>query len=646
MNRLFFLLTAVSVLAGGCVKEKIDEDDTHGSRPLVLYVTMPEYGTRTELDGLNVVWNTGDKISVVDNDNVVHVFENTEASGPAASFATDLTLTDNGIDGPFSGTHTLVYPASQDYGRGDSGTMVQGIVLSDSQPLLANNIGRGCSVSFAGLNTRENYNGDNLTFHNACGLLCLRLRGDVSIKRIMITAPSGSVIAGSGTIDYARGGFINDSAYPFTGTEIVTLKPENGFVSLNDNVTCFYACVVPAQAYTCDVSGITDNVMSTGTGAKAGTYKITFVTDLNEKITTTAILDKDICAGHVSTLGQFNIRYGELDMDPTGRNTMEFSYDPAQGLPVADVKYDGEAADWLTVTVADGAITFKAEVNISGKERFATVGINTGSRSYDVQVCQKPVETIFSYESFGCDMSSCVSGPIVMADYISEFLGYWDFSADADWFTVNRTGDDFTLSIQENTTGVDRSGNIVIRDASGTVISTFAVSQTHFSYDDLSGVHALRFGEDDYWIMDFMKENGGFAVKAVGSRSGFHKTEGHSLRLAYVSCGDGGPKIMLKLPQMLGTVDGEQMMLYATTPDGYYSLTENLGYELLYYGTPDNITFDFVTEDTAYLKGFHSGFNGLFLMKGTKNEDWLVPRTGQDRLRIVKWGAGNHDKFD
>ncbi len=638
----------MTFIAVGCIKEDIKTDSPDKGGPLVLSVSLPEYtsreDTRTGLDGLNVIWNSGDKIALVDNDGQVHIFENKEADGPVARFVTDLTMTGSRIDGPFSGTHALVYPASQDYDRGDVSTKVQGIRVSDSQPLLAGDIGGDCNVSFAGLNTGENYNGDNLTFYNACGLLCLRLRGDISIKSIMITAPSGSVLAGIGTIDYAMGGFINDGSYPFTGTETVTLTPESGTVTLNENVTCFYACVVPAQTYSCDGSGITGNLMSTGTGAKAGTYRISFINELNERITTTATLEKDVCAGRVSTLGQFNIHYGKIDMDPTGRNVVELAYDSEQGSPVTETFYEGDASGWLDVTSADGAIRFKADVNISGVGRSATVRVTSGTKSYDVHVIQNSVASILSHKSFGCDSSSYPSERIVMPDYVADFLGGWDFVSDSDWFTVSRTGNELSLSIPANTTGADRSGNIAIKDVSGTVIHNLPVLQTHFSGNDLLGQHVLKFGDGNYWLLDFIDAEGGFAVKALGNDNLF-KTEGYGLRLDYVSSGESAPKMVLDLPQRLGMFDGKDLMLYATFPDGYYSLTEGLGFDLVYSGNADRISFDFTSEESVYEKGFDSGFVGLFFLRGMSKEDWIVPGGEQDCLRLIKWGYGNHDDF-
>ncbi len=647
-KKIPLLLLIAFLFTAGCRKEETMTDGPDREGPVILSASFPGYeaghDSRTALSGLAVVWHNGDEISLVDNDGVVHVFGNTEASGPSARFSTDLTMTDSGIDGPFDGTHALVYPASEDYERGAAGTRVQGVVVSDSQPLLAGNIGRGCNVSFAGLNTGENYNGDNLTFYNACGLLCLRLRGDISIKSISITAPSGSVIVGSGTVDYAMGGFINEGTYPFTGTDTVTLTPESGTVTLNETVTCFYACVVPAQTYSCDVDGITDNLMSTGTGAKAGTYRISFINELNERITTTATLEQDVCAGRVSTLGQFNIHYGRIDMDPTGLNVVELAYDSAQGSPVTETFYDGDASGWLDVTSADGAIIFKAEVNISGEERSATVRVTSGTKSYDVHVIQKSVSSILSHKSFGCDSGPCPSERIVMPDYVADFLGGWDFVSDSDWFTVSRTGNELSLSIPANTTGSDRRGNIAIRDASGTVIHNLPVLQTHFSGNALLGQHVLKFGGGNYWLLDFIDADGGFAVKAFGYDNMF-KTEGYGLRLYYVRSGEGAPKMVLDLPQRIGTFDGKALMLYATSSDGYYSLTDGLGFDLVYSGNADRISFDFTSAESVYDKGFDGGFVGLFFMRGMSKEDWIVPCGEQDCLRLVKWGYGNHDDF-
>ncbi len=336
-----------------------------------------------------------------------------------------------------------------------------------------------------------------------------------------------------------------------------------------------------------------------------------------------------------------------LVMDPTGQRTTALTYNVSGGVPDVGISYgEGGDADWLEVTVFDGRIGFAAEPNFTDAGRSATIILSSEWISYEVAVYQDFVTTFLSCSSFGCDKGAYVSEPVTIADYAVGCVGNWSCESDSDWYSVEITGDSFVISVPENATGTDRRGNIFVKNSAGTVISAIPVVQTCFTSRDLSGHYVMQFGDGDYWLMDLVEEGNGFAVKAIGSSANLKKTDGYSLRLDYVPAGEGAPKMTLKLPQMLGTLEGQRMMLYAIDPEGYYSVTENLGYELLYKGTADKLCFDFVTEEDAYWKGFQDGFSGLFLMRGTLVEDWMEPSGGKESLQIVKWGEGSHNGFN
>ncbi len=328
---------------------------------------------------------------------------------------------------------------------------------------------------------------------------------------------------------------------------------------------------------------------------------------------------------------------------------------PFEGVVKAE-----SSENWLTIleTTNSGA-SYVLGPNDEFEPRTAVITVSAGDISRSVTVSQeaalqdipdkgdeiqKPVEFL-SHSSFGCDADGCASETVSLTDYAEEQWGDWNYEKEGDWFEVTRNGNQFTISVQENTTGDDRRGCVFIKSTDGTVLLAFDIVQTHFSYDDLIGHYVLKFGAEDYWVMDFIKDEVGFAVKAVGTTASLRKTENHSLKFNYVGSGDNAPKMMLKLPQMLGTVDDQRLMLYATDQEGYYSVSENLGYELVYTGTTERMCFDFVTEKDVYWKGFPSGFSGLFLMKGLYCEDWIEPSDENTALQIVKWREGSHDGF-
>ncbi len=351
----------------------------------------------------------------------------------------------------------------------------------------------------------------------------------------------------------------------------------------------------------------------------------------------------------LQTYVSFDLEGGDsnkIEIDHWGNRVVELSYDISEGIPDYEISYDeSSAGGWLHVTVAEGKVTFRADMNLSGAERYATVRLGTDLISYEVRVSQPPVISVFNYTMFGCDAGDCVSGTIMLQEKLLQEISGWSVERDSDWFDVDAVGEGIVISVEGNTTGQDRSGKVLLKDGDGKVFSHLDVRQTGFSTEYLTGAYLLNFGDGDYWLMDFIKEDGGFAAKVVGF-SGTRKTEDYSLKLGYTPFGDMGPKMNIRLPQNLGTLDGRRMMLYATTPDGYYSLTENLGYELIYTDAEDDAAFDFRTEEAVYMKDFPYGFSGLLLMRGTVGEDWMEPVQGKERLRIIKWGKNNHEEFN
>ncbi len=355
----FIYLMASAAVAVACLKEDIKEEYTGASETfetLVLSAIVPEFSgdteTRTSLDGLDVNWKKGDKISMVDEAGTVHIYENIAEDGPGASFKTDLVLTeDNKIEGAFqNNSHMIVYPASNIHILTNYAHIVKGVEVPDSQPMVENGIGDECNISYAGLNTQHSYNGDKLVFHNACGLLRLRLRGDAKIKYISITAPSGSVLVGTGSLNYTQGSFINQSWFEFSGTRTVTLEAdEDNPFQLTENVTDFYACVVPAESYQVVNDKLTDKLTETNTGAKAGSYRISFTNEKDQTITTSVTLEKDVCAGRISTLGQFNInadspKWQKVENPPVDKNLgLDYVFDTEE---LAEIRINVTLEEW------------------------------------------------------------------------------------------------------------------------------------------------------------------------------------------------------------------------------------------------------------------------------------------------------------
>ncbi len=336
-----------------------------------------------------------------------------------------------------------------------------------------------------------------------------------------------------------------------------------------------------------------------------------------------------------------------LNLDPTGVSAKTLSYDTSGEPPTYKIQYtnvaEGQTLDWLQITIGDGKIEFYAGLNLENEFRTAVVTISQGWKSVTVYVVQ-PAASAVSFDNFGCDRQACISDDITLADYAVEFLQDWTIECDSDWFEVLEiTEDSFKISVDENTTGVERKGGVKIKNAHGTVISTLPVRQTRFSFNELLGVYQFPYSEAT-WLWDFKADPDKGDAFLVKCQAGLTKSEKYKLKLDYVASGEDAPKLTLALPQDLGIVGGEARKLWAAVSSSQWGLywPDECYYDLVYVEGTETITFDFV-QSAKNAEG--RIIQGLYLTSDDATENWIYPDSAHGCLYIQKWGIGNHDSF-
>ncbi len=333
-----------------------------------------------------------------------------------------------------------------------------------------------------------------------------------------------------------------------------------------------------------------------------------------------------------------------VSLDPTGMESHAFPYDTSVDVdPVVEIHYtDGETAEWLHYTMAGGKIIFTPDLNLTNEERSADITVTQGWKTITVHLVQ-PAASALDYKAFGCDAEACVSDAIPVAENVAAALkNGWTINVmqETEWFRCNKDGNSIVIEVDANTTGHDREGAVQII-AEGVVLSTLPIRQAAVAIDDIAGVYQMPFqtdGKDGGWMWDMKASDEQTVVaQAFGAKP---KTEGYKIVMNYISKGEDAPKMVLTLPQNLGVVEGNEMILYGTLWSGYYALGA-CSFDLLYKFGASVTTFDFTTEESTYA-AYPTGLMGLYVIPGY---DWCAPISSYGSLYLKRWGSGNHAGF-
>lgn len=187
--------------------------------------TIESDATKTTLNGLSIVWSTGDKIKVYNADNPsgkIYVL-----SSSAGSSTGTFTAESEAISG--SGPYYAIYPAEIANGSLPSITAD----VPGTQTYVEGSFGAGANIAAAADN-----NLDNLQFHNLGGILKLTIKGSKTIKAINLYTRGTDVFQGRVSVSDPLNPIL---VYPaFNGTNgTVSLDCGSG-VSLTDAGKDFY----------------------------------------------------------------------------------------------------------------------------------------------------------------------------------------------------------------------------------------------------------------------------------------------------------------------------------------------------------------------------------------------------------------------
>ena len=215
------------------------------------FTATSEYGTRTTLDGTEVLWSAEDRISI---------FSKTTPLGEAYSIRTeDAGKKSAAFSGPEvgAGPWFALYPADAAASMSD-GSLT--FMIPCEQRYSANSFGSGNNPMVAVSST------ESLNFKNLCGLLKLNLTGSGTVKSIVLKTNAEEALWGSATVSLD---YTDAPALQLTQTadeEHRALKLDCGAgVTLGNEPAGFYF-VVPAgtlgSGFSVDISDADGNTVS------------------------------------------------------------------------------------------------------------------------------------------------------------------------------------------------------------------------------------------------------------------------------------------------------------------------------------------------------------------------------------------------
>lgn len=258
MKKYIFIAAcaAVAGIMAGCSKENIEPETSHemtgsevqkpGNDVAVLtphqVVKASSTATKTSLDGLQILWSKGDRLSLFNADGQTCTYTLTGDGGQTSGDFQTETM-------PEEGYRYAIYPAVPE-------ATVSAGVISTSIPETQTYNGSDFPVSYP--MAAVSSDGENYQFTNLATVLDLSLVGDAAVKTISIEAAGGEKLAGAATVDF------NGETPVLTATESasVTLTCTEP-VQLTASATEFRFIVAPGTYSKGFKITVTDNVGKT-----------------------------------------------------------------------------------------------------------------------------------------------------------------------------------------------------------------------------------------------------------------------------------------------------------------------------------------------------------------------------------------------
>ena len=227
-HKILYLVAGVAAISFSCNKIETDVPDRSGLAEILVYSSD---AAKTSLDGSSVLWGTGDKLMVFSEGSTAgNVF--TLGSGAGTGSGTFY----GAEPAAGAGHYFAVYPSSATYNGSTKFTWI----LPAEVPYTKGTFAPGNSPMLSA--TKDAFDG-TFTMKNLCGVMRLKLRGEIQVKRLELTFGnyvSGEGVAYRGNTSITMNGSSDaDKKITMTCDSAVQLEP--------DSDTEFYFVLPPAE---------------------------------------------------------------------------------------------------------------------------------------------------------------------------------------------------------------------------------------------------------------------------------------------------------------------------------------------------------------------------------------------------------------
>lgn len=235
-KNMLMLLAAALLVVTGCKKD--NKTENNGEK--MIFTATIDNGAKTQINGYDQVWNTGDKVSINGEEFTV----TPKAGDPSWATFEGLPVDTSG------GTYKAIFPAYLEFwGQYE---------LPATQTYNGNNLS-GVNPLYAESTTQE------LVFHNICALMKLNLKGNGTDKVTEIKVSADQALSGYFEVKERGEGYFAELVTS-GGSEDVTLMCGDG-VALTEEGTAFYIAIPEYDDY----SNLT--FTATTSEGKTWTYK-------------------------------------------------------------------------------------------------------------------------------------------------------------------------------------------------------------------------------------------------------------------------------------------------------------------------------------------------------------------------------------
>ncbi|OUN78059.1 hypothetical protein B5G09_04390 [Alistipes sp. An54] len=365
----------------------------------------------------------------------------------------------------------------------------------------------------------------------------------------------------------------NDEDEPTTTVSLEIVSSDIGFEAPGGTGTISLNTTATAVEAVSDKAWLTiDSATPSGVTYTVGEHDNAL--QRSAKITITA-MDQSRQVTILQNGTRFDISADPIELDPTGRTASTVAYDTSLDTP-PQISIPEDAATWLSASAADGTISLTATLNYTGK-RSTTITVTEGWKPVEIQVSQDMVSLV--------DKSSVVldreaATVTVTATEYMEYVGAdWSVSTDATWLTLTKgQSDSFTVKVEENTSGAQRTGTIDVKSSNGDVLCTVTVSQKIYSYEFFLGEWTMHYSDSDSGKATTLK----VTLAANEDRTGYTASGlYYDIVLGY---DDSGSTPKLTMLRQYITYNGTYYVYLCPwdAMSGYYTWGEGYGADLIY----------------------------------------------------------------